>query len=385
MKYFNTEGVCRPDEHYMVRLDGRLEQIKRSLVDQKKYFVINKGRQYGKTTILNALEKYLQDEYMVIAMDFQLMGSGDFADEASFVKAFAGMVSGGCPYGLIRSDTMLSGSWEEMLGPLKDMIVKYEYNSLNELFIRLSRMCAAADRPVVLMIDEIDSAFNHQVFIDFLAQLRGYYLKRDKISIFHSVILAGVYDIKNLKLKLRPEAEHQYNSPWNIAEKFKIDLNFEPNEIAQMLQDYEMDYHIGMDINEAADEIYAYTSGYPVLVSSICKCMDEELTDKDSAWSKAGVEKAVTVILKENPPLFESMVKQLDTYPELRSMIEDIIYRGKRIPFSLEEKSIKLGVMFGFLKEQNNHVAVANRMFEMCLLNMFLAKEAITSEVDCSL
>ncbi len=28
--------------------------------------------------------------------------------------------------------------------------------------------------------------------------------------------LAGVYDIKNLKLKLRPGSEHQYNSPWNI-------------------------------------------------------------------------------------------------------------------------------------------------------------------------
>ena len=45
------------------------------------------------------------------------------------------------------------------------------------------------------------------------------------------------------------------------------------------------------------------------------------------------------------------------------------------------EKSINLGVMFGFLKEENGHVAIANRMFEMCLLNMFMAKEAITSEV----
>ena len=65
-------------------------------------------------------------------------------------------------------------------------------------------------------IDEVDSASNNQVFIEFLAQLRSYYLKRDKTPIFHSVILAGVYDIKNLKLKLRPDSEHQYNSPWNV-------------------------------------------------------------------------------------------------------------------------------------------------------------------------
>lgn len=58
-----------------------------------------------------------------------------------------------------------------------------------------------------------------------------------------------------------------------------------------------------------------------------------------------------------------------------------IIYLGKRIPFSPEERSINLGAMFGYLKEENGHVAIANRIFEMVLLSMFMAKEAITSEV----
>lgn len=30
-----------------------------------------------------------------------------------------------------------------------------------------------------------------------------------------------MYDIKNLKLKIRPEKEYKYNSLWNIAAKFK--------------------------------------------------------------------------------------------------------------------------------------------------------------------
>ncbi len=33
--------------------------------------------------------------------------------------------------------------------------------------------------------------------------------------------------------------------------------------------------------------------------------------------------------------------------------------------------------MFGFLKEENGSVAIANRIFEMVLLNMFIAEEAI--------
>ncbi len=257
---------------------------------------------------------------------------------------------------------------------------------MDELFTFLSNLCEASPRPIILMIDEVDSASNNQVFLDFLAQLRGYYLEREETPIFHSVILAGVYDIKNLKLKLRPESEHQYNSPWNIAAKFKIEMHFLPEQIARMLEEYEADYPIGMDIQAVAKEIYAYTSGYPVLVSSICKCIDEDLPEEKEfetpqmAWTKQGVAKAVKNILKESTPLFESMVKQLDIYKDLQAIIEGILYRGMRIPFEVDVNPINIGKMFGFLKEVNGQVAIANRMFEMELLNIFITKEALNSE-----
>ena len=44
-----------------------------------------------------------------------------------------------------------------------------KYFSLKELFEQLSDICAAADKKIVLMIDEVDSASNNQVFLDFLA------------------------------------------------------------------------------------------------------------------------------------------------------------------------------------------------------------------------
>lgn len=35
-------------------------------------------------------------------------------------------------------------------------------------------------------------------------------------------MLAGVYDIKNPKIKFRPNEEKKYNSPWNmVLEKFQ--------------------------------------------------------------------------------------------------------------------------------------------------------------------
>lgn len=172
-----------------------------------------------------------------------------------------------------------------------------------------------------------------------------------------------------------------------MAADFKINMSFSVEQIASMLNEYETEHCTGMDVRSVAEEIYQYTSGYPVLVSSICKYIDEDIAadagdvQLSRAWSEEGVACAVKRILKDNPPLFESMAKQLDTYKDLHNIIEDIIYRGKRIPFSMEERSIHLGVMFGYLKEENDRVVIANRIFEMCLLNMFMAKEAITSEV----
>ncbi len=376
---FNITGSCNLQRHYMVKLDGRLKQIKEKYVDYGSYFVINRGRQYGKTTTLKALKQYLSNDYIVLSLDFQELGTEEFADAATFARAFAKV--------FIRAfKTGSLSKLDKLLEPLTHFIEKDD-NSLNGLFVQLSSLCENSPRPIVLMIDEIDSAGNNQVFIEFLAILRKYYLNREETPIFQSVILAGVYDIKNLKLKLRPESEHQYNSPWNIAAKFKIDMSFSAEQIASMLGEYENDKHTGMDIQVVAEEIYQYTSGYPVLVSSICKCIDEDLVedgifkDLKTAWTKDGVAEAVKIILKESTLLFESMAKQLDTYADLYKIVENIIYCGKKIPFSLEEKSISLGSMFGFLKEENGHVAIANRMFEMCLLNMFMAKEAINSDV----
>ena len=381
-KYFNTEGCCKPDMHYMVCLDERLDKIKRLFVDRRKYFIINKGRQYGKTTTLMALAEYLKMDYIVLFIDFQIMSSASFKDEETFITAFIEYMEELINTEPELTETIDTESFQNMVS------LKLQKGiSLDKLFRSWSKICQNSPKPIVLIIDEIDSASNHQVFLDFLSMLRGYYLSRDKRPIFHSVIFSGVYDIKNLKLKLRPEAEHQYNSPWNIAADFSIEMSFSIVQIEEMLQEYEEDYRTGMNIKAVAEEIYQYTSGYPYLVSAICKLMDEEIADgRDSkefaeAWSKEGVARAVKILLKENVPLFDSMIKQLDIFHDLRSMIEEMLYKGRKVSFSPAEKSINLGIMFGFLKEKDGYVAVSNRIFEMYLLNLFISEESIKSEI----
>ncbi len=235
----------------------------------------------------------------------------------------------------------------------------------------------------MLMIDEVDSASNNQVFIDFLAQLRVYYLNRESRPIFHSVILAGVYDIKNLKLKIRPDEEHQYNSPWNIAADFDIDMSFSVKQIVSMLEVYEADYHTGMDTNAVAEEIYQYTSGYPYLVSAICKIMDEKLPYKDSfaqnhdIWTKEGVEEAVKLLLRSKTTLFDSMVKHIREYKDLKELLYAILFQGEQVAYNQYNHTIALACMFGYVVDDGVYVQVANRIFETCLYNWFLFEEEL--------
>ncbi len=379
-KYFNTEGQCEPEEHYMVQIEERLERIKSLFVDRGKYFVINKGRQYGKTTTLRALSKYLKQEYTVVLMDFQEAGTAEFETEARFSIAFAKMFV----KAFRKADI---NHRNEVIEPLVSFMEKFENATLMELFYRLSDICGAADKPVILIVDEVDSVSNNQVFVDFLALLRSYYIARRDTSIFHSVILAGVYDIRDLKLKLRPDEEHRLNSPWNIAAKFTVDMDFSAGQIMGMLQEYENDNHTGMNIETVAEEIYDYTSGYPYLISAICKILDEEpviesaLQNRGNIWSKEGITEAVKMILKERTSLFESMIRQISEYPDMKKMLHAILFQGETVSFNPDNQAIHLAYMFGYIVDKDGNVRVANRIFEMRLYNFFLSEDELTSAI----
>ena len=372
-KVFNTTAVCIPEEHYMVDISRRLEEIK-SLVDAGKYFTINRARQYGKTTTLRALYRYLQKEYYVVLLDFQTFDNDKFENGNVFSAAFINSFLRS-----LKRNTLSPELEDTIKNILHSTDYTDKYFSLKELFEQLSDLCAAAEKKIVLMIDEVDSASNNQVFLDFLAQLRAQYIERDIQPTFRSVILAGVYDVKNLRRKIRPDEVHKYNSPWNIAADFKVDMSFSREEIAGMLDEYEKDYHTGMDVELLAGLIREYTSGYPFLVSRICQLQDEEISvkkeygSKKSAWTKKGFLEAVRILLSEKNMLFESLREKLESYPELNSMLYSLLFTGKAIVYNYYEASINIATMFGFVKNENGVLAVSNRIFETWLYNLYLS------------
>ncbi len=86
MRTFNTEGICVKKKHYIVDISNKLDKII-ALIDQEKYFTINKPRQYGKSTTINLLEERLEERYLVLSISFEGIGSERYRSEAGFIEA----------------------------------------------------------------------------------------------------------------------------------------------------------------------------------------------------------------------------------------------------------------------------------------------------------
>ncbi len=375
LKEFNDTGLCVFGRHYMVDTSEKLEQIIH-LVEKGKYFTINRPRQFGKTTTLSLLAKRLSlmNDYVVLNISFEGTGDAIFSGEPEFSPAFLRLIA--------RSEMFTN----------PDIADYFEKQSLHvrnfeNLSLFISRYMLHVKKKVVLMIDEVDKSSDNQIFLNFLGMLRNKYSRQNegKDYTFHCVILAGVHDIKTLKLKIRSDEEKKYNSPWNIAIDFNVDLSFAPTEIETMLKEYSDDKQIRPDIPSIAEKLHYYTSGYPYLVSKLCKFIDEHITParNNHNWYMSDVDAAFNMIVRENytTTLFDSLIKNLENNRELYNNVFNIVINGKRIPFNITVPIINLGYLYGILRHSQEGCQIHNRIFEQRIYNYMMTKLQ-TSEAD---
>ncbi|MGL5694534.1 MAG: AAA family ATPase [Peptostreptococcaceae bacterium] len=322
-KRFNTTGLCIPDKHYMVNIDNKLKSIIK-LVQKECYFVINRPRQYGKTTTLNRLEQILNSRYKVISLDFEGLGKV-FETEEKFCKYFIESINNS-----INLNINIVSTFVDLINIIKEI---------------------TSDQDIILIVDEVDRASNNQLFLDFLGMLRSLYLSREKGSstTFKSVILAGVHDIKNLKIKFRDDNDIRYNSPWNIAMRFDVDMSFSESEIGTMLFQYSKENNLILNIEELSREIYKFTSGYPFLVSRICQVIDD-------------------------------LIKNMENNKSLYESIYNILVLNTSQVFNINNPTIEIGNMLGYLScNGDNNVQVSNQMLKEVIYNYMVSK---TNTVD---
>lgn len=349
-KVFNVTGLCIPDKHYMVDTSEKLDRIITEYIEQNAYFTINCARQYGKSTTLELLYNRLKKKYVVLDISFE-------ASDDCFTSIYAlalGFMS------KVYEALLPNSVPQELLDLWKKPIS--ETLPLDDLGKRITSLCKVSSREIILMVDEVDRAADNQLFLMFLGLLRKKYLRRStgRDYTFKSVILSGVHDIKNLKMKLSTGESYGYNSPWNIAAAFNVDMSFSATEIMTMLAEYEEDHQTGMDIISMAKALFDYTGGYPFLVSCLCKILSEEAY----GWNAAGLQEAIKQLLHSTNTLFDDIIKNLENIPDFRVLIERILVQGVEVSYILSNPEVNRGVMYGIFGNKDGNVRIANQIFE---------------------
>ena len=362
-KKFNITGKCHPTKHFMANVSKKLATVL-AMVEEGDYFIINRPRQYGKTTMLYAVAKALTEsgDYLVFNISFEGIGDAIFLEEKRFSQGFIELLA---RYAEITAPQLQEWLYE----------IAQKTNNFKDVSNVITALAKKVDRHVVLLIDEVDKSSNNQLFVSFLAMLRSKYLENDDFKTFQSVILAGVHDVKSLKLKTRPNEEQKLNSPWNIAADFKVDMNLQPFEIETMLVDYVAEKGVKMDTAAMAEDLFYYTSGYPFLVSKLCKTLDEEiLPTKDTLeWTELDLEWAVKKLVADNNANFDTLIKNLENNPDLYSLVYDLVIEGKNVSFNMYEPANNLGILYGVLANRNR-LSIHNKIYGEVIVNYMIAK-----------
>ncbi len=359
---FNDTGLCVPHMHYMADRSVKLKELVR-LAERGKYFTLNRPRQYGKTTFLYLLEKELEKkDYLVINLSFEGIGDRVFTREEFFVPGFLRLLQ-----------ENIASTYKEVTLFLHEQ--ENISKSIQDLSSVITQLVSQVGKKVVLQIDEVDKSSNNQLFINFLGMLRSKYLARNagKGATFHSVILAGVHDVKTLKLKLRPEDEQKYNSPWNIAVGLKVDFNLDVEEITGLLHDFLSENSIDLDVGSMAQKLYYLTSGHPFLVSRLCKIIDEEI-HPGNTWTAKTIDTALGILLQEENTNFKSLIKNLENNKELYDLVRQIVLEGEHVEYNKDNPIIELGSIYGYFTDPNGRLKIHNRVYEQRIYNYMTSK-----------
>ena len=267
MRKFNTEGPVIPADHYCIppleRVNlGRILE----LIRDKRYFVLHAPRQTGKTSALLALQDLLNSG---AAGDFRCVYVNVEAAQAmreDVERAMRVILGALASRSRSLGDTFLYESW-------LDILAAFGSGALGEA---LTRWCEADPKPLVLLIDEIDSLIG-DTLISVLRQLRARYDQRPG-SFPQSVMLCGVRDVRDYRIHSSSEnAAIAGGSAFNVrAESLRLG-DFTEAEVRALLAQHTAE--TGQAFTpEALETVRTQTRGQPWLVNALCRraCFDTE-------------------------------------------------------------------------------------------------------------
>ena len=249
MRSFNTAGPVNPTDHYLIPPLSRIDPDEvLGLVRDKKYFVLRAPRQTGKTSALLALADVLNERgyhCVYVTVETARTARDDVARAMRVVLAALARAAGSD-----LGDRFLQGVWAKTLAEVGPDLALIE---------ALSRWAEAAPRPLVLLIDEIDTLVGDSL-LSVLQQLRAGY--PDRPGRFpQSVVLCGLRDVRDYRMGAS-------GSPFNIVAASLRLGDFSREETLALLGQHTAETGQAF-APEALEAVWTQTRGQPWLVNAL--------------------------------------------------------------------------------------------------------------------
>ena len=316
MRFFNTEGPIKRRKHYCVEPLERIDlQELLTLIGWEKYFVLHAPRQTGKTSMLVALQDLLNAEGRYRCLYVNIENAQTARDDvARGVRTILAAI--GSRARRVLGDDFVDPVWESILekhggdGALSEMLVQWSL---------------ASPKPLVLLIDEIDSLMG-DTLISVLRQLRSQYDRRPT-EFPQSVVLCGVRDVRDYSIYSAREGTHvKGGSAFNIkAESLRMG-DFTESEVRSLLGQHTEE--TGQRFEEGAlERVWHLTQGQPYLVNALAQrsCFkDPAGRDRSRAIGSEAIETAKEGLILDRVTHLDQLADKLQE-ERVRRVVEPLL------------------------------------------------------------
>ncbi|KJJ85663.1 ATPase domain protein, prokaryote domain protein, partial [Candidatus Omnitrophus magneticus] len=344
-RYFNTTGFCMPERHYMID-PLRNQKIIFDLIEKTQYFTIHAPRQTGKTTLLHELAHRLNKEGNYISVVFSVESAGyrSITEEIANFKIINSLYQA-CEFFLPK----------KFLAPKPVITKKY---SLQDY---LNKWATAQTKPIVLLLDEIDSLYD-DVLVSVLRQLRnGFQIRPERFP--STVALVGLRDVREYKTKVRPsEASLGSGSPFNIKAESILLGTWTKEEITELYNQHTKDTG-QVFTKEVINRIYELTGGQPWLVNAVANEIVEKILKSDftKKITLAHAEQAKENLIARRDTHLDSLLDKLKE-PRVKNIVSAII-NGDSLVYDNFNDDLRYVIDLGIIRDINNDIVFANEIY----------------------
>ncbi|MBR4172236.1 MAG: ATP-binding protein [Kiritimatiellae bacterium] len=323
----------------------------RELVTDGNYFIIHAPRQTGKTTVLKALVREINDKGNMFALYCSLETLQNRTDPDKTNLAIRD---------LIADNVEMS----PLYVPVPDAPALRSDRGGIGLAVRtvLQNVCRAVGKPVAVFFDEADCPVG-DALISFLRQLRDGYINRDVMPFPKSVALVGMLDVRDYKAQIRPDGQSLGQiSPFNIIAEDMLIPNFTELDIQALYAQHTAE--TGQTFADGViEDVWQLTRGQPWLVNAIAyECVTKIHGSRyDETITVADVETAKEAIIRRRDTHVDSLMERMRE-PRVRRIVEPLI-SGDKSDVSYNDEDYRYITDLGLLRIDRGTLVPANPMY----------------------